>query len=113
MTDTTCLYTTGSLAFGASGFSGAAGSHPGHGRDKNEDRYELDPQSAFMLVVDGVGGNAAGEVAAGLAADAIRRRMRAAQEPDEDDAPADDLVRDAIRLANERIFERASRDPEL
>jgi hypothetical protein len=76
MTDTACLYTTGSLSFGTAGFSGAAGSHPGRCRQNNEDRYELDPQAAFMLVVDGIGGNAAGDVAAGLAADAIRRRMR-------------------------------------
>src|SRR5262252_7142567 len=107
MTDTICLYTTGSLSFGTSGYTGAAGSHPGRGREKNEDRFELDPQAAFMLVVDGVGGNAAGEVAAGLAADVIRRRMRII------DAPADDRVRDAIRLANQRIFERAASDPDL
>jgi len=107
MTDTACLYTTGSIAFGTAGFSGAAGSHPGRGRDRNEDRYELDSQAAFMLVVDGVGGSAAGNVAAGLATDIIRRRMRIM------DAPADDRVRDAIRLANQRIFERAERDPAL
>src|SRR5580765_7217394 len=107
MTDTTCLYTTGSLSFGTAGFSGAACSHPGRGREKNEDRYELDPRAGFMLVVDGVGGNAAGEVAAGLAADAIRRRMRIA------DTPTDDRVRDAILQANQRIFERSTREPEL
>jgi serine/threonine protein phosphatase PrpC len=107
MTDTTCLFTTGSLAFGTTGFSGAAGSHPGRSREKNEDRYELDPQAAFMLVVDGIGGNAAGEVAAGLAADAIRRRMRIAN------GSAADRVRDAILLANQRIFERSALEPEL
>ena len=107
MTDTACLYTTGSLSFGTAGFSGAAGSHPGRCRQNNEDRYELDPQAAFMLVVDGIGGNAAGDVAAGLAADAIRRRMRVV------DAPTVDRVRDAILLANQRILERSTLDPEL
>jgi len=107
MTDTTCLYTTGSLSFGTAGFSGAAGSHPGRCREKNEDRYELDPQAAFMLVVDGIGGNAAGEVAAGLAADAIRRQMRTA------DTPAPQRIRDAIALANQRIFERSTLEPDL
>src|SRR6187401_2127400 len=102
MTDTMCLYTTGSLSFGAAGFSGAAGSHPGRSREKNEDRYELDPQAGFMLVVEGIGGHAAGEVAAGLAADATRRRMRIA------DAPAVYRVRDAILIANQRIFERST-----
>jgi serine/threonine protein phosphatase PrpC len=107
MTDTACLYTTGSVAFGRTGLSGAAGSHPGRSREKNEDRYELDPQAGFMLVVDGIGGNAAGEVAAGLAADAIRQRMRLA------DAPPAARVRDAILTANQRIFERATLEPEL
>jgi serine/threonine protein phosphatase PrpC len=111
MTDTTCLYTTGSLPFGTRGFTGAAGSHPGRGREKNEDRYELDPQAGFMLVVDGVGGSAAGEVAAGLAADAIRSRMRAAAV--DETAAADDRIRDAILLANQRIFERSTRMPEF
>src|SRR6187401_3211572 len=102
MSDTTSLYTTGSLPFGTTGFSGAAGTHPGCSREKNEDRYELDPQASFMLVVDGIGGHAAGEVAAGLAADAIRQRMRVA------DAPAATRVREAIHLANQRIFERSA-----
>jgi len=106
MTDTASLYTTGSLSFGTGGFSGAAGSHPGRCRQKNEDRYELDPQAAFMLVVDGIGGSAAGDVAAGLAADAVRRRMRVA------DAPTEDRVRDAILLANQRVLERSTADPE-
>ena len=105
MSDTTCLYTTGSLSFGTAGFSGAAGSHPGLCREKNEDRYELDAQAAFLLVVDGIGGHTGGDIAAALAADAIRRRMRVT------DAPAADRVRDAIYLANQRIFERSTVDP--
>jgi len=107
MTDTACLFTTGSLSFGTTGFSAAAGSHPGRSREKNEDRYELDPQAGFMLVVDGIGGHAAGDVAAGLAADAVRRRMRI------DDAPANDRVRDAILLANQRILERSALEPDM
>jgi serine/threonine protein phosphatase PrpC len=107
MTDTTCLFTTGSLSFGTAGFSGAAGSHPGRSREKNEDRYELDAQAGFMLVVDGIGGHAGGDVAAGLAADAIRRRMRVA------DAPAADRIREAIQLANQRILERSAQDPAM
>jgi serine/threonine protein phosphatase PrpC len=103
------LYTTGSLSFGTAGFSGAAGSHPGRSREKNEDRYELDPQAAFMLVVDGIGGNAAGEVAAGLAADAIRRQMRTSDK----DTPAGQRIRDAIVLANQRILERSTLEPDL
>ena len=33
-------------------------------RDRNEDRYWIDPERGVFLVVDGVGGQAAGELAA-------------------------------------------------
>src|ERR1019366_3503844 len=41
-------------------------------RDRNEDRYWMDPARGALLVVDGVGGQAAGERAAEIAVAAIR-----------------------------------------
>src|SRR5215471_13609549 len=41
-------------------------------REHNEDRHWVDRERGVYLVVDGVGGQAAGEVAAQLAVDAIR-----------------------------------------
>ena len=41
-------------------------------RASNEDRHWIDDESGVFLVVDGVGGHAAGEVAAQTAVEAIR-----------------------------------------
>jgi serine/threonine protein phosphatase PrpC len=69
-------------------------------RERNEDRYWIDGQRGVFLVVDGVGGHAAGELAAQTAVDAIRRSM---QSP----GAAEERVRRAIAEANNRIFELA------
>src|SRR5260370_40048356 len=44
-------------------------------RDHNEDRYWMDPPRGAFLVVDGVGGQAAGERAAEVAVAAIREEI--------------------------------------
>jgi PPM family protein phosphatase len=72
-------------------------------RDRNEDRYLADPARGVFLVVDGVGGQAAGETAAQAAVDAIRGW----------DFTGEDAVREAIAAANNRIFQLAGEDPEL
>jgi serine/threonine protein phosphatase PrpC len=72
-------------------------------RDRNEDRYFADPARGVFLVVDGVGGQAAGETAAQAAVDAIRGC----------ELETEDSVREAIAAANNRIFEMAGADPEL
>ncbi|HMC58565.1 MAG TPA: protein phosphatase 2C domain-containing protein [Candidatus Solibacter sp.] len=72
-------------------------------RDRNEDRYFLDPEHGVFLVVDGVGGQAAGELAAQTAVEAIRESLT--------DRPGglchEDRIRAAIAHANNRIFELA------
>ncbi len=72
-------------------------------RDRNEDRYLCDAERGVFLVVDGVGGKAAGEVAAELAVDAIR----------ESELRDEDSVREALARANNRIYEVAAERPEL
>ncbi len=72
-------------------------------RDHNEDRYWADPDRGIFLVVDGLGGHAAGELAAQTAVDAIR----------EAELDTEDAVREAIARANNRIFELAATRPEL
>src|SRR4029079_18364495 len=57
------------------GWRAAAATHCGLVRDHNEDLCYIDAKAGIFLVVDGVGGHAAGEVAAGIAADRIRRRV--------------------------------------
>jgi PPM family protein phosphatase len=79
-------------------------------RDRNEDRYFLDPGHGVFLVVDGVGGQAAGELAAQTAVEAIRESL-AATLLGESSRPGglshEDRIRAAIAQANNRIFELA------
>ncbi|HUB79561.1 MAG TPA: protein phosphatase 2C domain-containing protein [Bryobacteraceae bacterium] len=75
-------------------------------RDHNEDRYWMDSDRGVFLVVDGVGGQAAGELAAQTAVETIREAMRWT------DAPPEERVKAAITAANNRIFRRAQQDDE-
>jgi PPM family protein phosphatase len=75
-------------------------------RDRNEDRYWMDPDLGAFLVVDGVGGQAAGERAAEIAVSAIRAAIAAP-------AAAEVRVRNAIAAANNRIYEEAKAHPPL
>ncbi|HXJ23445.1 MAG TPA: Stp1/IreP family PP2C-type Ser/Thr phosphatase [Polyangia bacterium] len=64
--------------------------------------FRLGDKGALMLVCDGMGGAAAGEVAAQMAADAIYESLTAA-----DPQPRDGfarLLRRSVQRANERIF---------
>jgi PPM family protein phosphatase len=85
--------------------SGAA-THTGLVRDRNEDRYWMDPGRGVFLVVDGVGGHAGGELAAETAVDTIRESLARAE------GSAEVNVRRAITAANNRIFELAANDGE-
>jgi serine/threonine protein phosphatase PrpC len=73
-------------------------------REHNEDRFWMDADRGLFLVVDGVGGQAAGELAAQTAVETIRETMRWA------DAPPEERVKAAIAAANNRIFRRAQQD---
>jgi serine/threonine protein phosphatase PrpC len=87
-------------------FASGAASDTGLLRERNEDRYWADPARGLYLVVDGVGGQAAGEVAAQLAVDTIRDTIFF-------DGPDEDRVRGAIAAANNRIWELAQSQPSL
>src|ERR1035438_10323076 len=90
-------------------------------RELNEDRYWIDAARGAFLVVDGVGGQAAGERAAELAVAAIRESLggacfslpagpKAGRQFFVDPAT---LVRQAIAAANNRIYAAAQHDPDL
>jgi serine/threonine protein phosphatase PrpC len=89
-------FCAGELEAGVNWASGAA-TDVGLVRERNEDRYWADPERGVFLVADGVGGHAAGEVAAQTAVDAIREARLDSEE----------ALREAIALANNRIFELA------
>jgi len=82
--------------------SGAA-TDTGLVREHNEDCYWSDPGRGVFLVADGVGGHAAGELAAETAVDVIR----------DSELADEDAIRDAIARANNRIFELAEERSEL
>jgi PPM family protein phosphatase len=74
-------------------------------RGRNEDRYWIDAGLGVFLVVDGVGGHAAGDLAAEIAVSEIQDTMSGAGL----DTP-EDRIRRAITRANNRIFELAQGD---
>jgi len=76
-------------------------------RENNEDRFHCDPGRGLFLVVDGVGGQAAGERAAEIALRMIRARL------ERETGSAADRLREAITLANNEIYREASANPAL
>ena len=83
----------------------AAASDRGRMRTGNEDRHHVDLDRGVFLVVDGVGGHAAGEVAAAIAVDVITQRL------DRPIGTPAQRVREAIALANNEILRQAERSP--
>jgi serine/threonine protein phosphatase PrpC len=87
---------------GVARVTAAAASDRGRVRDGNEDRVFVDVPRGIFVVVDGVGGHAAGEVAATIAVDVIAQRLsRPLWSPEQ-------RVREAIALANNEILTQAS-----
>jgi serine/threonine protein phosphatase PrpC len=79
----------------------AAASDMGRRRTNNEDRYYVDPERGIFAVIDGVGGHAAGEQAAAIAAEVLRERL------ERQTGTPEDRIREAIALANNEIYRRA------
>lgn len=80
----------------------AAATHPGRMRSENQDRGYVDDELGVFLVVDGLGGHAAGENAAETAVEVIRAEI------ERQDGDVRERVRDAIRTANNRIWDLAT-----
>jgi serine/threonine protein phosphatase PrpC len=87
-------------------FKAAGDSHPGLQRGANEDRFHVDPARGIFVVIDGVGGQAAGEKAAETALAIVRTRL------ERETGAVEDRVREAITLANNEILRLASIRPE-
>lgn len=84
----------------------AGDSHPGLQREINEDRFHYDPARGIFMVVDGVGGHAAGEQAADIALSMLRARL------ERETGPIVERIREAITIANNEVHRRASLRPE-
>jgi len=84
----------------------AGGTHPGLVRSNNEDRFYCDPSRGILLVVDGIGGHAAGEKAADVAVNMVRSRL------ERETGTASERIREAITVANNEIFRLARTNPD-
>jgi PPM family protein phosphatase len=80
----------------------AGASDTGRVRRNNEDAFFADVERGFFLVVDGIGGQAAGEQAAAIAVQRIRARM------ERQTGATEQRIREAIAVANNEIFEAAN-----
>lgn len=71
-------------------------------REVNEDRFHVDQSRGLFIVIDGVGGQAAGGKAADVALCMLRERL------ERETGPVCDRVREAIAVANNEIHRLAS-----
>jgi parallel beta-helix repeat protein len=84
----------------------ASVSHPGVVRENNEDRVHADDARGIYMVIDGMGGHAAGEHAAEIARDVIKTRL------ERQTGDTAQRMREAITLANNAIVEAAAKHPD-
>ncbi len=82
-------------------------SDPGRVRSENQDRAYADDELGIFLVVDGLGGHAAGEKAAEMAVEVIAEEMA------RKDGDPRNRIRRAIAAANNRICEEAASNETL
>ena len=84
----------------------AGDTNPGLQREVNEDRFHCDVSRGLFMVIDGVGGQAAGGKAADIALSMLRTRM------ERETGPIVDRVREAVAIANNEIHRAAGLRPE-
>jgi protein phosphatase len=78
----------------------------GRMRRANEDYFVMRPEAGAFIVCDGMGGAAAGETASHLAGDTAAAALAKAR-------PGSAAIREAVRLANIAVYERARQDRRL
>jgi parallel beta-helix repeat protein len=84
----------------------AGASDPGRVRRNNEDAWYIDADRGIFLVVDGIGGQNAGEKAAAIALERIRARL------ERQTGGVEQRIREAIAVANNEILSAARSNPE-
>jgi protein phosphatase len=93
----------------------------GRVRRNNEDCYEIEPALNLYVLSDGMGGEAHGEIASKLAVETIVEHCRQAEnsratpmfgESNPDVSERTNRLASAIHLANRKVFESASGNPE-
>ena len=79
---------------------------PGRQRNVNEDRFHCDAARGLFIVIDGVGGQAAGGKAADVALAMLRARL------ERETGATAQRIREAITIANNEIYRLAGTRPE-
>src|SRR6059036_3948590 len=85
----------------------AGRSDAGRVRRNNEDAWHADLDRGIFLVVDGIGGQAAGEKAAEIAVERVRARL------ERQTGSIEQRVREAITMANNEILRTARANSEF
>lgn len=78
----------------------------GRVRHANEDFFVMHAEAGAFVVCDGMGGAAAGETASHIAAETALAVLARSK-------PSANAIRDAVRLANSAVYERAQQDRRL
>lgn len=76
-------------------------------RENNEDHFYFDAENGFFIVVDGMGGHNAGEKAAEIACETIKKRLERLT------GEIPERIREAITLANNEIFRQSQENEEF
>src|SRR5438045_1263361 len=84
----------------------AGASDAGLVRGNNEDAYWMDADRGIFLVVDGIGGQAAGEKASAIAVERVRARL------ERPTGGTEQRIREAITIANNEILRAAESNEE-
>lgn len=95
----------------------------GRRRSKNEDCFLVEPDLGFMIVADGMGGHASGEVASRLATtlctEQLKRSLKTGHvpiffhmRPNPELDPRSLLLGDCVKFSNQAVFEAAQNNPE-
>jgi len=105
----------------ATGFNISGQTDPGLKREKNEDNFAFDANIGLMIVSDGMGGHASGDVASSLATSAAMEQMKLALDTGRvpvyshvNGANLDKrsvLLGDSIKFSNQAVYEASRSNP--
>lgn len=82
-------------------------------REINEDSYYVDEEDGLFIVADGMGGHQAGEVASEMAVKTISSMIKEAISQKVKDNQVPKVIKKAIGRANEEIYTKSMRNPDL